>query len=267
MSNGDYTTSIKMQQRKDEVSILSNELIKMKEKIGEQIKTINTEKDKVETLANSRKNFFDNVTHEIKTPLTAITGYAEMLKDNIVEDEKFKKKAIERIYAESERLNTLVLDLINVSKGLSSKMDRLINEICDDMKIKSDKYGLSIIRKISKGTILGQNNKIRELLINIIDNAIKYSLKSEVINIKAEEAEEKYVIEVSNKSEVIPKEIYDNIFEPLVKTTNKEEVNSSGLGLFICKEIVTEHNGTIRIENGNIIKVIIEIPLYQQKKK
>ena len=92
----------------------------MNSKIQQQITTIKSEKEKVETLENSRKQFFDNVTHEIKTPLTAIIGYAEMIKDNIVDSEEFKQKSIERIYSESRRLNLLVLDLINISKGLSA---------------------------------------------------------------------------------------------------------------------------------------------------
>lgn len=269
LGEGNYDdNSIENIKGNDEVASLSKEFIKMKEKIKEQIKTINIEKDKVETLAASRKSFFDNVTHEIKTPLTAITGYSEMVKDNIVDDEEFKKKAIERIYAESERLNLLVLDLISVSKGLSfikeEKVDIdmkiLIIEVCEDINIKCEKYGLSIEKNISEGHINGQANKIRELLINIMDNAIKYSLPKEKIKINTYNRNSYYNIEVVNKAEPIPKRIYDNIFEPLVKSNNAKEVHSSGLGLFLCKEIVEEHSGEIRIINGNEIKVEVKIP-------
>ena len=268
LGEGNYESEINDIKGNDEVAILAREFIKMKDKIKEQIRTIKVEKEKVETLATGRKSFFDNVTHEIKTPLTAITGYAEMVKDNIVDDDEFKKKAIERIYYESERLNLLVLDLINVSKGLSAikeekidiDMKKLIIEVCEDINIKCEKYGLNIARNINDGHIKGQLNKIKELLINVIDNAIKYSLPKEEITVTSFQDKEQYIIEVINKSEPIPKEIYKNIFEPLVKTNSSKEVHSSGLGLFLCKEIVEEHSGEINITNGNEVKVQIKIP-------
>lgn len=91
----------------------------MKDKIQHQIEDIKLQKSKVEKLEKSRVEFFNNVTHELKTHLTAISGYAEMLKDNVVDDMKFKERAVERIYSESERLHKLVLDLIDVSKEIS----------------------------------------------------------------------------------------------------------------------------------------------------
>ena len=190
VGKGNYNTVISYSGN-DEMSIVSKEFNNMNNKIQIQIDTIKNEKEKVETLEKSRKQFFDNVTHEIKTPLTAIMGYAEIIKDNIVNDEEFKKKSIERIYEESERLNLLVLDLIKISKGISTvdenkieiALDEVINQICDDMQIKASKYGIKINRNITPGKIYGRINKIRELFINIADNAIKYSSSSNIIYI------------------------------------------------------------------------------------
>ena len=269
VGEGKYDVEIKGDS-KDEVGVLSKEFINMRNKIKEQIETINFEKDKVERLEKVRTGFFNSVTHELKTPLTAISGYAEMLKEEIVEDKEFNKRAIERIYSESERLHSLVLELIDVSKGISFvdeekkpiEMDRMLNDICDDMNIKAKKYSLDIHRNISSGNIFGQVNKVKALLINIIDNAVKYSINGEAIVIMAYNEGDYYKVEIINKSEPIPNSIYNNIFEPFIKSDKSIEDRSRGLGLYICSEIIKDHNGEIRIENGKEIVVKIKIPSF-----
>jgi len=267
IENGDYDYEIKCKTN-DEVGILSKEFIKMKNKIKEQITTIQSEKEKVEKLEKVRKKFFDNVTHELKTPLTGISGYAEMLSEEMVDDEEFKERAIKRIYSESERLHKLVLDLIDVSKGASFvdetvkpiNMGKLLNDICGDMNIKAKKYSHSILTDIKGGSILGRPNKIRELIINVIDNAIKYSTDDKIY-VRDMICNNYYKFEVENKSNPIPDNIYNKIFEPFVRSGKSIERHSSGLGLYICDAIVKEHNGEIKIENGEKIVVKIKIPI------
>lgn len=269
VEDGNYNIDIKSK-GDDEVAILSKEFIRMTDKIKDQIKTIKNEEEKVQKLEKSRTEFFNNVTHEIKTPLTAISGYAEMMSQGIVEDEEFRKRAIERIYSESERLLTLVLDLIDVSKGLSFvdeewkqiNMCDILNEICDDMDIKAKKYSLKIVRDIKSGSILGQTNKIKEVVINVLDNAIKYSIKDEKIIVMAGIEGRNYIFEVMNKSEPIPEDIYNSIFDPFVKSKNSSEEQSRGLGLYICNEIVKEHDGEIAVENGDNVITKIKIPCF-----
>lgn len=267
VGQGNYNVQLKAK-GKDEIGILSKEFINMKDKINEQIQTIKLEKEKVEKLEKGRRSFFNNVTHELKTPLTAISGYAEMLLEGIVVDEDFKRRANERIYLESERLHKLVLELISVAKGISSleeekkpiDMHKLLNEICDDMNIKAGKYSMTINRKIEAGYIFGQPDRIRQVIINIIDNAIKYSVNGEFIDLKAYISEGNYNIEVENKAEPIPDEIFKNIFDPFVKRGGNKEEQSRGLGLYICSEIIKEHGGVINLENGEIIKTKVKIP-------
>lgn len=267
VGDGDYEINLGIRS-KDEIGELAKEFMDMKLKIKTQIDVINHEKEKVLKLESSRNDFFNNVTHELKTPLTAISGYAQMLSDKDMEDYEFKNRAIQRIYLESERMHKLVLDLIEVSKGavfikepkIYIEMSKLLNEICDDMEIKAKKYSLTFNKDINEGFIFGANNKIRQLIINILDNAIKYSLKNEKIFVKAFDDKEFFIIEVINKGERITDEVYNNIFEPFVRGTKTGEQSSSGLGLYICNEIVKEHNGQIIIENGDLIKVIVKIP-------
>lgn len=269
VGDGNYETNIRVK-NKDEIGELSTEFMNMKLKIKKQLEIINLEKEKVLELESSRQKFFNNVTHELKTPLTAISGYAQMLQSEGVEDMEFKKRAVQRIFLESERMNTLVLDLIRVSMGTTFikeekkpiNMYKLLNEICDDMDIKAKKYFLNISRDIKAGWISGQNNKIRQLVINILDNAIKYSFKDGQILIKTFILEGFYVIQVTNRGEKISQKVHKNIFEPLVRGIKNGE-NSSGLGLYICNEIVKEHDGEITVENGEVIKVIVKIPSFR----
>lgn len=264
IEEGNYDFSIKPK-RKDEVGILASEFLKMKDKISSQFQTIKEEQLKVITLEKHKKQFFDNVTHEIKTPLTAITGYAEMLKDDISDDEEFKHRALERIYSESNRVNKLVLDLINVTKGQSQaeesftdvNIKNLIFTIVEDMKLKASKYKLSLDTTIANGIIIGQRNRLKQLFINLIDNAIKYSSNGKIITITSYTENDKYIIKIKNHSEIIPEKIYNSIFDPFIKTNNTTEKYSSGLGLYISQEIVNTNNGEITITNGEIVTVTV----------
>ncbi|EJO5348675.1 HAMP domain-containing histidine kinase [Clostridium botulinum] len=268
LAYGDYNISID-EHGSDEVAILAREFINMRDKIKEQIETIESEKNKVYKLEKGRREFFNSVTHELKTPLTAISGYAELLITGMVEDEDFHKRAIERIYSESDRLHKLVLDLIDVSKGMCVikeelnyiDMKELISQSCNDMNMKANKYSLKIVQNISEGTVKVQQDKIRQVLINIIDNAIKYSHGGNEIYVNSYILDNKYVIEVINNSEQIPEGIYNNIFEPFIKSNNNNEhsKDSRGFGLYLCNEIIKEHEGVITVENGPLVKVKISL--------
>jgi len=136
---------------------------------------------------------------------------------------------------------------------------KLITQICSDMNFKAKKYSLNIICDLCDGTVRVQESKIRQVIINVLDNAIKYSINGKNIYISSSIAENKYIIEVVNSSEPIVQEIYDNIFEPFVKSNTNSTEDSRGMGLFLCREILNEHNGEISIENGNEIKVKIAL--------
>ena len=260
VGEGNYDVDINIK-TKDEVGILAREFNNMQNKLS-------IEKQKVEKLENSRIEFFNRVTHELKTPLTSITGYSEMLIDGMVEDEDFKKRALKSIYKESNRMHEMVLDLIEVSKGLSFVKEEksiiniaeLILGVCNDMSIKASKYSISINHNIDEGKIYGQKNKIKQVLINIIDNAIKYSMNKETIWVNCTLDSDEYIIKVENKGGPIKKEIFEKIFEPFVKSDNSKEKESRGLGLYICSEIVRENDGELIIINGKIVKTILKFP-------
>lgn len=165
-------------------------------------------------------------------------------------------------------MHEMVLDLIEVSKGLSFVKEEksiiniaeLILGVCNDMSIKASKYSISINHNIDEGKIYGQKNKIKQVLINIIDNAIKYSMNKETIWVNCTLDSDEYIIKVENKGGPIKQEIFEKIFEPFVKSDNSKEKESRGLGLYICSEIVRENDGELIIINGKIVKTILKFP-------
>lgn len=267
LGEGNYSVEIKYS-GEDEISVLTKEFLKMKDRIKEQFNKINEEKEKVETLNKSRTEFFNNVTHELKTPLTAIIGYSQLLKGDKFKNNLVKERAIDRIESESERLHEMVIDLIEISKGLSSIKDEketlnikeILLETCEVMNIKGDKYGVKIKTELKDSFISGNKDKMKQVFINLLDNAIKYSYVDSYIEVFCKEEDENIVIKFINKGEKLSEEIEKCIFKPFVKGNNSKEKGSRGLGLYICKEIIDKHQGTIELINKEKIVITIKIP-------
>lgn len=267
LGEGNYSIEIKYS-GEDEISVLTKEFLKMKDRIKEQFNKIKEEKEKVETLNKSRTGFFNNVTHELKTPLTAIIGYTQLLQGNEIKNIEVKERAIDRIQSESERLHEMVIDLIEVSKGLSSIKDEkellsikeIVLETCEVMGIKASKYGVKIKTELQDLLINGNKDRMKQVFINLLDNAIKYSYIESYIKVSCKEEGENVVIKFTNKGEKLSEELMKSIFKPFTKGSNSKEKGSRGLGLYICKEIIDIHRGTIAIENSDEVVVTIKIP-------
>ncbi|MPN62228.1 Alginate biosynthesis sensor protein KinB [bioreactor metagenome] len=138
-------------------------------------------------------------------------------------------------------------------------MKKLITQSCNDMSIKANKYSLTIVQNINHGVIRAQEDRIRQVMINLIDNAIKYSVNGKEIYVNSYWDQDKYYVEVINHSNPIPEEIFNNIFEPFVKLNEVNNKESRGLGLYLCNEIVKEHGGEIIIENDELVKVRVTL--------
>jgi len=176
---------------------------------------------------------------------------------------------------ESERLHKLVLDLISISKGAifieeeakKIVMKGLINSICDDMKIKAQKYSLTLIRDIEEGYIFGQENKIKQLIINIIDNAIKYTATGSItISLKYDATANTFITDVTDTGPGISPEELVKLFEKFIRgNAGKSSKGGSGLGLYLGKRIVELHHGSISVTSpglgkGSTFSVILPKP-------
>ncbi|WP_411170655.1 sensor histidine kinase [Clostridium sp. MB05] len=104
-------------------------------------------------------------------------------------------------------------------------------------------------------------NKIKEVFINLIDNAIKYSVNSNNIEVHGFIEDNFYRVSIINEANLIPDEIYSHVFEPFIKINSHDDNYSSGLGLYLCSEIIKDHNGSITLSNGTKVEALVSLPL------
>ena len=229
-------------------------------------------------LENMRKEFVANVSHELKTPITSIQGFIETLKmtDNL--DEDTKNRFLTIIENEATRLTRLIDDILllstieNKTKKKVEKVDlfevfeevhEVINYIAKKKNIKV-KYDFE-----NKGIDLWEySGYIRQILLNIISNAIKYTGENGKVSIKQYIKSEKVFIEVKDNGIGIPEEDIERIFERFYRVDKARSISvgGTGLGLAITKHMVKALNGNIRVESelGVGSKFIIELPFNQE---
>ncbi|AIQ46500.1 ATPase [Paenibacillus sp. FSL R7-0273] len=245
--------------RKDEIGRLAENYNDMIDQIGRQISMISKDRDQLRELHQQEKRFFDNITHELKTPLTSILGYAELIKVNGERDPVFFEKGMNHIIEESRRLHTLVLRLLEVSRQVKSNdleavdAGAVLKDVCESMAIRAQRYKKNLRIHIENDLwMMGQSDRIRQLFINLIDNAIKYSWPLSETEVKGLHADGKIRFIIDNPSDAISEEQLSNLFEPfyLAHSMNPEQ-GSVGLGLSIVKSIVDELEGSISVISDN----------------
>lgn len=214
-----------------------------------------------------RKQFTANVSHELKTPLTSISGFAEILKNGGT-DEKTTKDFAGTIYEESQRMISLVNDIIKLSKldeksislekepiellGLSKEIAKILSASAKAKNIKLDVHGDS-------GKIMGVQPVIYEMIYNLIDNAIKYNVQNGTVEVTVKEENpekghtfgNKTVISVRDTGIGIPKNEQDRVFERFyrIDKSRSKELGGTGLGLSIVKHAAKFHDATINLSS------------------
>ncbi|WP_318627353.1 HAMP domain-containing sensor histidine kinase [Paenibacillus polymyxa] len=244
--------------RRDEIGRLAENFNDMIDQISRQIHIIEKDRDHLKELHQQEKRFFDNITHELKTPLTSILGYAELIRMNGEKDRAFFGKGMNHIIEESKRLHAMVLKLLEVSRKniMINELDRvdiglILQDVCESMMIRAQRYKKTIEYEMNEELMmLADRDRIRQLFINLIDNAIKYSLPFSVVTVKAVRAEEKIRLIFSNPSDPIEAEHLSHLLQPFYPAhSDSAEEGSVGLGLSIVKSIVEEFAGSISIAN------------------
>lgn len=210
----------------------------------------------IKRLENMRSQFVANVTHELKTPLTSIKGFAETLK--YVEDEKIRIKFLNIINKESERLTRLINDILilsdieNHNKLSVEKFNpnEIIDEVLYIVKKQSEQklIGISFNNDFN-GNLLGDRDKFYQLCLNLVENSVKYSKENSNISIITKEAKGKFILEVIDNGIGIPKEDLPRIFERFYRVDKSRSSKGTGLGLAIVKHIVKLFNGEIFVES------------------
>ena len=263
-------------------SILSGEEVEDVEiypEIKPFVETINRQKKQIEIVMNNlkeaekvRREFTANVSHELKTPLTSINGYAEMIANGMVEGEEVKKFA-GIIQKEGTRLLTLIESILNLSKLEDESVEKTYKEIDLYETIKdvvhklkpqaaSHKVNLEVDGEITH--VKANKRMIEDLVYNLIDNAIKYNVENGNVLVSVKNEENNGLISVKDTGIGIPQEEQDRIFERFyrIDKSRSKKIEGSGLGLSIVKHIVEYHNGSIALESevGKGTTITIKLP-------
>lgn len=225
----------------------------------------------IKKLENMRSQFVANVSHELKTPLTSIKGFAETIK--YVKDPEKREKFLNIINEEAERLTRLINDILTLS-DIESNTD-FVNEEVDVnssimdvynlMKDSAESKGIKLSADVNQPVIIyGSKDRFKQMLINLVDNAIKYSETGASVSIRQEIKEGVCKIYVEDTGVGIPKEHIPRLFERFyrVDKARSRAKGGTGLGLAIVKHIVISFNGTIEVKSelGKGSSFIITLP-------
>ncbi|MEN8262712.1 MAG: ATP-binding protein [Nitrospirota bacterium] len=225
-------------------------------------------------LEQMRKDFVANVSHEIKTPVTAIQGFAETLLDGAMHDTENAGKFLETIKTHSERLNRLVEDLLTISRielGVikidKSRLDLpdVIDNISGALVVQAAKKGLDIRKSFGAGdnTADADRHRVEQVLLNLLDNAIKFTEEGEIETGTAREGARDYFY-VRDTGSGIPEKYLSRVGERFfrVDPSRSRELGGTGLGLAIVKHIVIAHGWEMKIESvvgkGTTVKVFYQ---------
>lgn len=226
----------------------------------------------IRKLENMRSQFVANVSHELKTPLTSIKGFTETLK--YVKDDEKRIEFLDIIDEEVERLTRLINDILTLShieahKEMKQEMffiDEIVNNVYNLMNntAKNKDISLSIIKN-SHIELSGDKDRFKQMLINLVDNAIKYSESNDSVYVSSTVEDNMSIIVVEDTGLGISKEHRKRLFERFyrVDKARSRAKGGTGLGLAIVKHIVLNFGGTIEVESklGEGSKFIIKLPL------
>lgn len=238
-------------------SMIANPVFEGETVIGAVIVILDiTEHEKRDTL---RREFTANVSHELKTPLTSISGFAELMKEGDVEAEHVIDFSTS-IYDEAQRLITLVNDIIKLSeledRNISFESEwvdlyELSEEIISRLENEADKSNVTLHLIGSKAEIMGVRKILYEMLNNLCDNAIKYNKEGGVVDIIINQAKEDINVIVRDTGIGIPAAHKDRVFERFyrVDKSHSKKVGGTGLGLAIVKHGAMYHHARIRMES------------------
>ena len=229
-------------------------------------------------LENVRRDFVANVSHELKTPITSIKGFVETLLDGALEDPEEAKNFLKIVAQQTNRLNAIVEDLLALSRleqeaekaeiALTSQQIKApLEEAIQICKVKADEKHASITLQCPDNLVADINPQLFEqAVVNLVDNAIKYSSAESTVLIEAEETEDEVIINVQDNGPGIAKEHQPRLFERFyrIDKARSSKLGGTGLGLAIVKYIVQAHKGyvdlTSALGTGSIFAIHLPKP-------
>ena len=270
LAKGNYEVTTQIKQS-DEIG----ELAKSIDKLALQLDKSSKESERFEKM---RQNFIANISHELRTPITVIRGSIEAICDGVISNPEQLKDYNEQILSDSIHLQRLVNDLIDLTKlqNTDFSIDKstinlfeIINDAVRSMKQISTKKGVKINFSTENAIeedrylFVGDYQRIRQMIIIVLDNAIKFSNENQKVDILLKKENKKYELKICDSGRGIDPENIGEIFNRYHKSNTEENKNGMGLGLAIAKEIALRHNIEIFVKSVPNIKTVFTflIPL------
>ena len=226
---------------------------------------------RLQHLENLRKDFIGNVSHELKTPLSTIINIIELLKDQKKITVQERNKFMKILSTESLKMKSIIEDLLNLTK-IETDLTKKITKVVDLNKIILDsisrtetsakKNGIKIkYTRLKPANILGESNQLQQMVVNIIDNSIKYADKKSLINIELKDSENRLILSFKDKGKGISQRLIPRITERFYRVPDMKikSIEGTGLGLAIVKHIVIRHKAELKISSKVNVGTTIEI--------
>lgn len=249
------------------------------DELGELGQTINHMASELETAETMKNDFISSVSHELRTPLTAIRGWGETAKMSLGTDEDLVARGLDVVLSEADRLSGLVEDLLDFSRMQSGRMivnnvqpidvSHLLLTVSDMYTELAVKQGieLSYTPPVQSSIVMADPDRLKQVFINVIDNAVKYTEKGGLVLVAQTREEGCVRIVVKDTGVGIPAEDIDRVKEKFFKSN--KTVRGSGIGLAVADEIIKQHQGLLFIESteGVGTTVTIVLPLYEPEEE
>jgi Signal transduction histidine kinase len=240
--------------------------IKRNDEIGDLAKTVDILSEKLleneterKKLDQMRLDFFANVSHELRTPITVIRAYTEALSDGVVQDRDKVEQYHNRMLSECKSMERLVGDLLTLSKMQNpdfaiEKEPVNIQQVFDDIMrsastiAEKKNIAIEVTKDSPSSLILGDYDRIRQMFMVILDNAIKFSGENKMVHINLSKTD-KIKVSIIDEGVGIDAADISNIFEKFYKSNLRQNASGTGLGLAIAKQIALKHDGTIEVNS------------------
>ena len=247
---------------------------KSADEIGELCDIINHMAEELAAAEMMKNDFISSVSHELRTPLTAIQGWAETLLADGGRSRSVLEKGMSVIISETTRLSSMVEELLDFSHMQSGRLKLVLTttdavaELSEafmmyEEKAKRERIGLSIEGEQTVAPVYGDKNKLRQVFVNVLDNAIKYSDAGGSVRVSVLADQDILTITVSDNGVGIRAEDLPNIKLKFFKASSARR--GSGIGLAVADEVITRHGGTLTLESdyGEGTTVTIKLPVYK----
>jgi signal transduction histidine kinase len=227
----------------------------------------------------SQRNFVANVSHELKTPLTSVQGFAQAIMDGTAGTSSEQKQAAEVIYNESGRMHRMVLDLLDLARLDAGTADLkmapvdvrvLLDSIVEKFSLQAQKSGVNLILDAQPElpTLIADGDRLAQVFTNLVDNALRHTPEGGRVTLRAQSTQTEMEFRIADTGSGIPSDAIPHIFERFYQddlSRSGGEKHGAGLGLAIVQEIIAAHSGriTVRSREGLGTTFTVHLPLVQ----